>query len=146
MSKSSYIDTSFQFTLCTNMALHYNCIVTFLYTAMDACVKVFLQTNRFCVNMIMRNQQLHQPYLLLKVGKQDVFHMIKAATGDYKKFIRRSDEDVVVLAHTHRWDLRKYRNYKGNQVVYANTGCWTCNAEEVRHGYHSISRKCYLVL
>ena len=66
------------------------------------------------------------------MGRQDVFHMIKASTGDYKKFIRRSDEDVLVLAHTHRWDLRKYKNKKGNQVIYANTGCWTSNSEEVR--------------
>lgn len=67
----------------------------------------------------------------LKVGKRDVFHMIKAATGDYKKFIKRSGEDVVVLAHTHRWDLRRYRNYKGNSIIYANTGCWTNNSSEV---------------
>ncbi|XP_067933360.1 uncharacterized protein [Watersipora subatra] len=64
------------------------------------------------------------------VGRQDVFHMLKAATGDYKKFIRRCDEDVLVLAHTHRWDLKKYKNYRGNQIVYANTGCWTNNTEE----------------
>lgn len=58
--------------------------------------------------------------------------MLKASTGDYKKFIKRTDEDVIVLAHTHRWDLKKYRNYRGNQVIYANTGCWTNKCEEVR--------------
>jgi len=60
-----------------------------------------------------------------------VFHMLKAATGDYKRFLKRSYEEVVVLAHTHIWDLRKYRNIDGNTVVYANTGCWTNKAEEV---------------
>lgn len=68
--------------------------------------------------------------------------MIKASTGDYKKFIKRSDEDVLVLAHTHRWDLKKYKNNRGNRVVYANTGCWTSNCEEVRadKSYYSIAK------
>ena len=82
----------------------------------------------------------HAVILTLQVGKQDVFHMLKASTGDYKKFIKRTDEDVIVLAHTHRWDLRKYRNYRGNQVIYANTGCWTNKCEEVRDMNDGFSR------
>ena len=57
--------------------------------------------------------------------------MIKASTGNYKRFIKRADEDVIVLAHTHIWDLRHYKNHRGNTVLYANTGCWTKHSEEV---------------
>lgn len=60
--------------------------------------------------------------------------MIKAATGDYRKFVQQMEEDVVIMGHTHKAEIRKYRNYQGNQVIYANTGCWTAHGKEVGNG------------
>lgn len=66
--------------------------------------------------------------------------MLKAATGDYRKFVKRMEEDVVIMGHTHQADIWKYRNYLDNQVIYANTGSWTAQEKEVCnfHVYNGI--------
>ncbi|XP_013394210.1 uncharacterized protein LOC106161730 [Lingula anatina] len=83
---------------------------------------------------------LNYPYirLLNKLRGDDiVFHMVKAAMGNYDKLLYACAEDVVVLAHTHRWVLEKIDSFTKNDLIYANTGAWTKCAKE--YSYVTIS-------